>query len=837
MTMMMPSYVVVLLVFAGVSSAADPSAPCPNYLTASKPDLVHTFSSSSLCYNTVLEKTKWQTAHSVCRVAGGNLVTIHDNSTQAMLLGQLGNINAASSWNFWIGLYPLKQSSDNNHFTWVDGGDCSFKLQDTRKVDCEPDNGEAYCTNTSRCCYQESKTEGVPWCYYPTVERGRLPFDDWAPDEPSRDAENSCALLWHDHGWKWDDQNCDVAHFHSDIGYICQFVIPPTISTAETTTALAVSPTTRPTTGVSCEKQISTAVDVIEGKSYCYDVVLNALSWNAAYEKCRTAGGSLVAIKDNITQKTLVQELGTIPAAKNSDFWVGLYPYNHEQEYFTWADGPTQCSPDLASTMRVDCHKHDNADEQSCTNLGCCWKTLSKNETGPWCYYPSVNNGQLPFAAWATDQPSKDHNITEFCVLLWSPASWTWDDQDCGNTKGYICEFVKKDVTNLPPTVVASTEMSSPAGILTTSATTTSQTAGIITTSQTVIGTVSSQISSVTVLDKTPSHTIVQTLSATRPSSNIVQTPSQTEGITTPTLTPSLTPSQTSSLTPGVLTTSATTKSQTTGVIAPSQTIIGTVPSQISSVAVLDKTPSHTLVQTPSAIQGSSESSPSRSATTSSATQSAAMSPSLKPSATRPSSNIVQTPSQTKGITTPTLTPSQTSSLTPSVTTSNQTPSTAASTGHTTGVLTPSMTASIPTGSATSTFPSQTASVTPSQTEGGNDSSTFSVTMTPQTHTPPTDQGSTNGSFQIKTTPANGTVVDEPQALLSQGVTIGISVLVIFLIAVGLFAVIYMVRRRMLQKKEYEGLDHSNEFSNAGYDPVDAADGELDDPVKFFNEG
>jgi hypothetical protein len=90
---------------------------------------VHTFSSSSLCYNLVLEKKKWQTAHSQCREAGGDMVTIHDNSTQTMLTEQLGRIKAVAKWNIWIGLYPFNKYQDSDDYlTWVDGKGSSQRM-------------------------------------------------------------------------------------------------------------------------------------------------------------------------------------------------------------------------------------------------------------------------------------------------------------------------------------------------------------------------------------------------------------------------------------------------------------------------------------------------------------------------------------------------------------------------------------------------------------------------------------------------------------------------------------------------------------------------------------
>jgi hypothetical protein len=29
--------------------------------------------------------------------------------------------------------------------------------------------------------------------------------------------------MWYIRGWNWDDQDCDIAHDYSDIGFICQF--------------------------------------------------------------------------------------------------------------------------------------------------------------------------------------------------------------------------------------------------------------------------------------------------------------------------------------------------------------------------------------------------------------------------------------------------------------------------------------------------------------------------------------------------------------------------------------------------------------------------------------
>nr|XP_006817737.1 PREDICTED: IgGFc-binding protein-like [Saccoglossus kowalevskii] len=130
------------------------------------------------------------------------------------------------------------------------------------------------------------------------------------------------------------------------------------------------------------------------GERY-FEVNTDKVTWSMARDTCEARGGMLAKLNTEMTDTQVRRniEQNNLGAGISTGFWFGLNDGENEGS-FIWSDGT------------------------------------------------SLNNGD--YSNWARRQPNnnmKNSPTGQDCAQLWKKVGYKWDDNNCDNLAGYVCEY------------------------------------------------------------------------------------------------------------------------------------------------------------------------------------------------------------------------------------------------------------------------------------------------------------------------------------------------------------------------------------------------------------
>ncbi|XP_077993133.1 macrophage mannose receptor 1-like [Glandiceps talaboti] len=185
----------------------------------------------------------------------------------------------------------------------------------------------------------------------------------------------------------------------------------------------------------------------------CYRFVSNGATWSTAEAQCKSYGGSLMAINDNIEQSFVSSKLGSFTGG--SWYWIGLTDLSQAGQ-FTWSDG------DPVTYTNWDAGQPDNS-QGDCvgvstgTNAGL-WTATQCTDSMPYiCEKTRLGFTKPPVTAAYPTNPSDEGcaggwlGYGSKCFLAISSVSsdnrLNWDDAllDCRGRGGDLASFHSDD--------------------------------------------------------------------------------------------------------------------------------------------------------------------------------------------------------------------------------------------------------------------------------------------------------------------------------------------------------------------------------------------------------
>ncbi|XP_071507011.1 macrophage mannose receptor 1-like [Diadema antillarum] len=335
----------------------------------------------------------WDEAQMQCKLGGGDLLSIADNTEQTYITTRLLYVTQSS---LWIGANDL---SSEGGWQWIDGSGFSYL---NWNVD-EPNNYEdgEHCVEIyagngkwndffcDRGLGYICKKNGYLTTHFNVVPNTFLEGNDFAmlqnmyPEDCAQACYMATDFTCRSFDYNRDTMVCALSDMTKDMG--ASLVGDSNSDYYERLMDVVDPTTTQVPAGYRCRNGWTPYGD------YCYYLQIAAGTYAQALSQCQAQGADLVSIHD-ANENSFVQTLYS-SAGINSAVWIGLTDLRVQWVY-EWSDGTS-----------------------------------------------------VDYTFWNNDEPNNYGDNTEDCVEMFT--SGAWNDISCASTIPSICKLKKED---LPPT-------------------------------------------------------------------------------------------------------------------------------------------------------------------------------------------------------------------------------------------------------------------------------------------------------------------------------------------------------------------------------------------------